>query len=162
MPKGTKMKKYVGLKPHNQFYHICLPNLPQSEVLSEMLLSFFFTYLLSPPLSVCEKLHKLFSYCFPCKMSFICGLYVNDNLAVLHLSPWLYIVSLDFTNAKSQWGQKSSQLVRKKTWRTSEKKINVLKSKFWIKVCISLNYFFYWFDFRELFHSSKDTTNQNP
>ena len=53
----------------------------------------FFTYLLSPPLSVCEKLHKLFSYCFPCKMSFICGLYVNDNLAVLHLSPWLYIVS---------------------------------------------------------------------
>ena len=91
---------YFRLELCNQSY--CLLNLPQSDVLSEMLLSFFFTYLLSPPLSVCEKLHKLFSYCFPCKMSFICGLYVNDNLAVLHLSPWLYIVSSDFTNAKSQ------------------------------------------------------------
>ena len=50
-------------------------------------------HFLVPPCPDCEKLQKLFSYCLHCKMSFICGLYVNDNLAVLHLSPGLHIIT---------------------------------------------------------------------
>ena len=113
MPKGPKMKKYSGFETTQPVLSYLSAKLASIWSPVRNVTVLFFTYLLSPPLSVCEKLHKLFSYCFPCKMSFICGLYVNDNLAVLHLSPWLYIVSSDFTNAKSQWGQKSSQLVRK-------------------------------------------------
>ena len=120
MPKGPKIEKYSRFETTQPVLSYLSAKLASIWSPVRNVTVLFFTYLLSPPLSVCEKLHKLFSYCFPCKMSFICGLYVNDNLAVLHLSPWLYIVSLDFTNAKSQWGQKWSQLVREKTWRTAE------------------------------------------